>query len=110
MKKTYDLSKVPLDKWGDLFMAMFEAAKPTIPKQIRAVYEDIVDIATLHEKEESDIDKEIADKLSTLSPEEVAELLWIPDILYLIEQKRSIRSRTEKDFGGQKERDGENQG
>lgn len=80
-------------------MAMFEAAKPTIPRNIRTVYEDIEQIATVHEKEEHDIDKEIADLLVN------GEQLNVhpgSQIHALIEQKRAIRSRTEKDPSGQK--------
>lgn len=105
MKKILDFSKVPLDKWRDLYWAVHNdiGAGPGV----NSLYKDIAQIATVEVKEESDIDKEIAEELlaNDGSPSELT--------LSLLRQKKEMKVKKEAEnisSSEQKKRDGGNQG
>lgn len=67
MKTELDFTKVPLDKWVDLFNQIDVA--PDVDAQTLRVWRDVKKAAEVQVKEEADLNKEIAD----------AYLVWTSD-------------------------------
>lgn len=74
MKTELDFSRVPLDKWIDLYNATYNGEYHSI---VNATLIDIKKAASVLVKEEEDYNREIVEKMIALNPSEPVSLeIW----------------------------------